>query len=232
MNDHMEGKMEQTIRFLQASMPNQKQKKIPLRSMMQIAWSEVNAGFLVVVFAAVLICGLAAVKLLHEPMLVMFCTMPLPLILLFHRYILCENASMRELEETFRYSYTEMLAARTTVISLLTLFAALGSSLVVHGFFGESFFRLALCGSTPCTYLCILLLFLCQKVRSQDVLAILTAILWVSLSFVALQFSFDQMLQLCSTGLYALLVGAGIILYALCLRQIRRRSFSYEPDLR
>lgn len=229
MNDSLEEKMEQTIKYLQASMPKQKQTAVPFGELMNLAWSEVHIGFVAVVFAAVLIFGLIAAKLLHVPMLVMFCTMPLPLLLLFHHYILCENTAMRELEETFRYSYTEMMAARISVISLLTLFAALGLSLVFHGFFGESFVRLALCGSIPCLYLCALLLIICRKVWNQDQIAVLTSVIWSVLSIAAVRFSFDQVLRLCSTGLYAGIACAGIILYVICLKQTQRGKFSYEP---
>ena len=39
------------------------------------------------------------------------------MLLLFHRYVLACSERMRELEATFPYSYPEMLAARSVVIS-------------------------------------------------------------------------------------------------------------------
>ena len=229
MTEDMNEKMEQTIQYLRASMPRQQPTKTSFGTLIRLAWSEVHIGFVALSLGAVLIFGLLAARFLREPMLVMLCTMPLPVLLLFHRCILCENTAMRELEETFRYSYTEMLAARASVISILTLGEALGAAMVFHGVFGESFLRLALCGSIPCLYLCALLLIICRKVRNQDQIAVLTAVIWSVLSIAAVRFSFDQILQLCSTGLYAGIACAGIILYVICLKQTQRGKFSYEP---
>ena len=142
MTHEMDEKMEQTIQYLRSSMPRQQPTKISFGTLMKLAWSEIQVGFAVLSLAAVLIFGLLAARLLQEPMLVMLCTMPLPMLLLFHRCILCENTALRELEETFQYSYTEMLAARASVISLLTLAEALGAALAFHGIFGASFLRL------------------------------------------------------------------------------------------
>ncbi len=227
MTHEMDEKMEQTIQYLRSSMPRQQPTKISFGTLMKLAWSEIQVGFAVLSLAAVLIFGLLAARLLQEPMLVMLCTMPLPMLLLFHRCILCENTALRELEETFQYSYTEMLAARASVISLLTLAEALGAALAFHGIFGASFLRLTLCGSIPCLYLCILLLIICRKVRNQDQIAVLTAVIWSVLSLAAVWFSFDQILQLCSTGLYAGITCAGIILYVICLKQTQRGKCSY-----
>ena len=229
MTQDMNEKMEQTIQYLRASMPRQQPPKTSFGTLIRLAWSEIHIGFVALSLAAVLVFGLLAARLLQEPMLVMLCTMPFPMLLLFHRCILCENTAMRELEETFRYSYTEMLAARASVVSILTLGEALGAAMVFHGVFGESFLRLALCGSIPCLYLCTFLLIVCRKVRNQDQIAVLTAVIWSVLSIAAVRFSFDQILQLCSTGLYAGITCAGIILYVICLKQTQRGKFSYEP---
>ena len=92
-------------------------------------------------------------------MLTIFCTAPMPMLLLFHRYVLASNQNMRELEATFPYSYPEMLAARSVVISCCMFGALVLLSVMLHVSAGEAFLRLALCGAVPGIYLCALLLF-------------------------------------------------------------------------
>ncbi len=228
MNQSMELEMEKTIRLLQASMPKAKTKRTSLFPLMKIAVGEVNLGILMVLFVGVLICGLLAAKAFVTPMLVIFCTAPLPLLLLFHRYIICAHEATRELEETFLYSYPQMLAARTALISLYVAGTTLLLSLALHYVIGEAFIRLALCGCVSTLYLCTLILFLCDKFRSHDGLTGLITVIWTVFFFAGLQFSFDRVLQLCTTGLFGILTFGGVVLYAICLRKIKNRRNLYE----
>ena len=117
MNDRMEQEIRRTILRLQASMPEPRNRQTPVFTLLRIAAGEINAGLLLGLFAGALIFGLLSVRALSMPMLTIFCTAPMPMLLLFHRYVLASNQNMRELEATFPYSYPEMLAARSVVIS-------------------------------------------------------------------------------------------------------------------
>ena len=117
MNDRMEQEIRRTILRLQASMPEPRDRKTPVFTLLRIAAGEINAGLLLGLFAGALIFGLLSVRALSMPMLTIFCTAPMPMLLLFHRYVLACSERMRELEATFPYSYPEMLAARSVVIS-------------------------------------------------------------------------------------------------------------------
>ena len=75
------------------------------------------------------------------------------MLLLFHRYVLACSERMRELEATFPYSYPEMLAARSVVISCCMFGALLLLSVTLHVSAGEDLLRLALCGAVA-GYLC------------------------------------------------------------------------------
>ena len=57
--------------------------------------------------------------------------------------------SLRELEDTFQYSYAEMLIARSTVISFYMFGTLIFLSMALHFSVGENFLRLALCGAVP-----------------------------------------------------------------------------------
>ena len=86
------------------------------------------------------------------------------MLLLFHRYVLHGNEPMKELEDTFLYSYAEMLIGRTMVISIYMLGVLACLSIVLHHIGREAFLRLALCGAAPSVYLCVLLLLLAGSV--------------------------------------------------------------------
>ena len=160
MNDRMEQEIRRTILRLQASMPEPRDRQTPVFTLLRIAAGEINAGLLLGLFAGALIFGLLSVRALSMPMLTIFCTAPMPMLLLFHRYVLACNERMRELEATFPYSYPEMLAARSVVISCCMFGALLLLSVTLHVSAGEELLRLALCGAVPGIYLCTLLLFL------------------------------------------------------------------------
>ena len=117
MNDRMEQEIRRTILRLQASMPEPRDRQTPVFTLLRIAAGEINAGLLLGLFAGALIFGLLSVRALSMPMLTIFCTAPMPMLLLFHRYVLACSERMRELEATFPYSYPEMIAARSVVIS-------------------------------------------------------------------------------------------------------------------
>lgn len=144
MNDRMEQEIRRTILRLQASMPEPRDRQTPVFTLLRIAAGEINAGLLLGLFAGALIFGLLSVRALSMPMLTIFCTAPMPMLLLFHRYVLASSERMRELEATFPYSYPEMLAARSVVISCCMFGALLLLSVTLHVSAGEAFLRLAL----------------------------------------------------------------------------------------
>ena len=109
MNDRMEQEIRRTILRLQASMPEPRDRQTPVFTLLRIAAGEINGGLLLGLFAGALIFGLLSVRALSMPMLTIFCTAPMPMLLLFHRYVLASNQNMRELEATFPYSCTLLL---------------------------------------------------------------------------------------------------------------------------
>lgn len=214
MNHRTEQEIERTIQLLQASMPKPKSSKNSVFPLFLSAVSEMNPLILFALFTGVLGLGVAAARCISLPMLASFCTSPLPMLLLFHRYVLNRNEAMRELEATFPYSYAEMLIARAAVISLYTLVFLLSLAVILHHSIGESFLRLALCGAVPSIYLYALLLFLSSFIRNQESISILAIVFWIALCFLALRLPFHQVLQICSTAIYAALTIIGILLYS------------------
>ena len=97
MNDRMEQEIRCTILRLQASMPEPRDRQTPVFTLLRIAASEISVGLLLGLFAGALIFGLLSVRALSMPMLTIFCTAPMPMLLLFHRYVLACNERMREL---------------------------------------------------------------------------------------------------------------------------------------
>ena len=231
MNEQMEKEICRTIQVLQASMPEPKNRKTSIFALLRIAASEINVFLLIGLFICVLIFGAVSVKILSMPMLSIFCTAPMPMLLLFHRYVLTCNDKMRELEETFQYSYAEMLIARSTIISCYMFTTLVFLSVTLHFSFGENFLRLALCGAVPSIYLCTLLLFLASIVRNQEGLSIIAIVFWVALCFLITALPFHQLLQLCSTTVYVGLAILGLILYSVCSHTIRARGSLYVSSI-
>ena len=215
MNDRMEQEIRRTILRLQASMPEPRNRQTPVFTLLRIAAGEINAGLLLGLFAGAL-------------MLTIFCTAPMPMLLLFHRYVLACSERMRELEATFPYSYPEMLAARSVVISCCMFGALLLLSVTLHVSAGEDLLRLALCGAVPGIYLCTLLLFLSARLRNPEGLSLLALVFWAALCFLVTVLPFDRLLQLCSTAAYAALAVIGLILYGILVHNVQRRREHYD----
>lgn len=228
MNDRMEREIRRTIQLLQASMPEPRDRQTPVFTLLRIAAGEINAGLLLGLFAGALIFGLLSVRALSMPMLTIFCTAPMPMLLLFHRYVLACSERMRELEATFPYSYPEMLAARSVVISCCMFGALLLLSVMLHVSAGEDLLRLALCGAVPGIYLCTLLLFLSARLRNPEGLSLLALVFWAALCFLVTVLPFDRLLQLCSTAAYAALAVIGLILYGILVHNVQRRREHYD----
>ena len=228
MNDRMEQEIRRTIRLLQASMPGPKDRQTPVFTLLRIAASEINCALLLGLFAGVLVFGLVSVRVLSMPMLTIFCAAPMPMLLLFHRYVLACNGRMRELEATFPYSYPEMLTARSVVILCCMFCALLLLSVMLHVSAGTDLLRLALCGAVPGIYLCALLLFLSASLRNPEGLSLLAIVFWAALCFLAAVLPFDRLLQLCSTAAYAALAVIGLIVYGILVHNVQRRREHYD----
>ena len=226
MNERMEQEMIRTIQRLRASMPERKNQQASINTLLRLAREEMNGLFLLTLLAAsVLFCATAA-RLLAQPMLTVFCTAPMPMLLLFHRYVLHGNEPMKELEDTFLYSYAEMLIGRTMVISIYMLGVLACLSIVLHHTGGETFLRLALCGAAPSVYLCVLLLLLAGTVRQKENLSILAVVLWMALVFLAVYLPVDQFLCQLSTITYGIATEIGLVLYAVSICKVKtRRGF-------
>lgn len=212
MNERMEQEMNRTIQMLRASMPR-KNSRATIQVLLRLSAEEMNGVLLLVLFGLTVLLGTTAARLLSQPMLTAFYTAPLPGLLLFCRYVLYGNERMRELEETFRYSYTEMLVGRTTVISLYMLLVQVGLALALHGANGIDFLRLALCGTVPSIYLCALLLLLASMIRRQKTVSAIAVALWMALAFLAVCFPVEQFLCRLQTVVYGIAAGIGLIFY-------------------
>ena len=170
-------------------------------------------ALLLALFGATILLGVTAARLLSQPMLTAFYTAPLPGLLLSCRYVLYGNERMRELEDTFRYSYTEMLVGRTAVISLYMLSVQICLAFVLHNANGADFLRLALCGAVPSIYLCAFLLLLSSMIRQQKTVSAIAVALWMVLAFLAACFPVEQFLQSLQMAVYGIAAVIGLIFY-------------------
>lgn len=230
MSDRMEQKMNETIALLQASMP-QGRPNTALLQLLKMAKSEMNPFLLVMLFFLSILAGMCLSKNIASPMVTMFCITPLPMLILFHRYVLHSNAPMRELEETVPFSYSEMLIGRTVLISVYMAFVFIALAALLSPSAGENFIRLALCGAVPSTYLCIGLLILSAFIRNQDGLSFAAIILWVGISYCALVLPFDHFLILLPTAAYTVFLAVGVAIYGICVYQLKQRRFSYASGV-
>ena len=230
MNERMEQEINRTIALLQASMP-QRKSKAALSQLLNIAKSEMNPLLLLALFFVSILCGVCMSKDIASPMVTIFCISPLPMLILFHRYVLYSNEPMRELEETFPFSYSEMLVGRAMLISAYMTFVFIALAVLLSHSAGENFIRLALCGAVPSTYLCIGLLILSAFIQNQDGLSLAAIVLWVGISYCALALPFDHFLILLPTSVYAALLAVGVALYSMCVCKIKQRRHSYAAGV-
>ena len=212
MNERMEQEMNRTIQMLRASMPR-KTGRAGMRVLLRLSAEEMNGALLLALFGATILLGVTAARLLSQPMLTAFYTAPLPGLLLSCRYVLYGNERMRELEDTFRYSYTEMLVGRTAVISLYMLSVQICLAFVLHNANGADFLRLALCGAVPSIYLCAFLLLLSSMIRQQKTGSAIAVALWMVLAFLAACFPVEQFLQSLQMAVYGIAAVIGLIFY-------------------
>ena len=229
MNERMEQEMEQTIQALKASLPQAK-RRAPAMTLLRIAAEELSVPLLLGLLAGAVLLGVSCGRLLTAPLLAVFCTAPMPMLLLFHRYV-CTDGRMRELEQTLPYSHAEMLLARSAVIGWYMLGALLLLSAALHAACGTGFLRLALCGAVPSLYLCTLLLLLAGVLRNPEGLALLAVAFWAALCFLITALPLRQLLALCTTGLYGVLAGIGLLLYGLCSKFLLERRGWYAANL-
>lgn len=228
MNERMEQEMERTIRVLAASLP-QARRRTPVWTLLRTAAAELSAPLLLGLLAGAMLLGLGSARLLSAPLLAVFCTAPMPMLLLFHRYVLTDGR-MRELEQTLPFSHAEMLLARSTVIACYMLAALALLSAALHAACGTGFLRLALCGAVPCLYLCALLLFLAGVLRNPEGLALLAVVFWAVLCFLLTALPLRWLLALCTTGAYGVLAVIGLLLYGLCSKFLQERRGWYAAN--
>ncbi len=229
MNDRMEQEINRTIDLLQASMPRRR-SGAALSVLIKTAKDEINPLLLLALFLISVPAGLGFTKL-TSPMITVFCISPLPMLILFHRYVLHSNPALRELEETFPFSYSEMLVGRSVLISVYMVFVFLALAMLLSNFTGENFIRLALCGAIPNTYLCIALLLLSAFIRNQDGLSLAAVVVWAGIIYCASALPFDRFLLILPTWGYVTILIAGVVLYGLCVRKIRKRRVFYAVDI-
>ncbi|MEY8420905.1 hypothetical protein AALA83_16740 [Oscillospiraceae bacterium 44-5] len=230
MSERMEQEINRTIALLQASMPRRK-SEAALLQLLNIAKNEMNPFLLLVLFFVSILCGMCLSKDVASPMVTIFCISPLPMLILFHRYVLHSNEPMRELEETLPFSYSEMLVGRAALISVYMVLISVALAILLSHSAGENFLRMALCGAIPSTYLCILLLILSAFIRNQDGLSLAVIVLWVGISYCALVLPFDRFLILLPTSVYAALLTVGAALYGMCVCKIKQGRYSYAAGI-
>ena len=224
MNDRMETNIERTIENLRSSMPTKLRRQTTIFTLLRVAVSEMNPILLTCVLGGILACGYIFTDILSMPVVTVFCTTPLPLLLLFHSYVLRQNEAMRELEDTFCYSYAEMLIARCMVISSYAVLSLVCLCVMVHLTSSVSIIRLLLCGALPTVYLCAALLGVAARVRSPESISIVAIALWLALCFVMLYFPLNELLMHTSLITFTILLIVGLVLYSISIIQISRRT--------
>jgi len=224
MNDRMETNIERTIENLRSSMPTKLRRQTTIFTLLRVAVSEMNPVLLTCVLCGILVCGYIFTDILSMPTVTVFCTTPLPLLLLFHSYVLRQNEAMRELEDTFCYSYAEMLIARCMVISAYAVLSLVCLCVMVHLTSSVSIIRLLLCGALPTVYLSAALLGVAAKVRSPESISIVAIALWLALCFAMLYFPLNELLLHTSLITFTILLIVGLVLYSISIIQISRRT--------
>ncbi len=222
MNERMEREIERTVAALRPSLPRRGNSD-GMPALLGVAARELSVPVLLAIVAGTAAFGALLAAVLRTPLLTAFCTAPLPAMLSLHRFVLSVNEPMRELEMTLRYSYAEMMTARTLLVLLWSMLALLALSLVLWSKTGEGFVRLALAGAAPELLMCALVLRLGRKTDA----AVVSAVLWCALTVAMVQFRLDEVMSAAPTYVYVLLALAGAAAMAASLMSARRNAHAF-----
>ena len=224
MNERMETEIERTLAVLRASMPRKRSKRTEMTALLRVAVSEVKPFEMLLLFLGMLVLGYLFSDKLSTPAVTVFCTAPIPLLLLFHSYVLCRNEALLELEDTFCYSYAEMLAARGTVVSVYAVLLLVCLSATVHMSASVSVLRLLLCGALSTVYLCAALLAAAAGTRNPESVSAAAIVIWLGLCFAVMWLPLNTLLMHTSLLTFAVLLAAGLVLYGISFMNITRRT--------
>ena len=169
---------QETIRWLLPSLP-QAERRSPAPLLLRLALAELRPGLLLAALALALLAGLAAARL-TMPMVSVCCAAPLPLYLLWFRYYWRDDPRMRELEKTFRFSFSQMCFARFGVLAAGTAAALAVLCLAAWGRGAAPFLSLALCGAASAALLGGGLLLLSLRGKAEG-LGLTAGALWMGL---------------------------------------------------
>ncbi|OPZ94995.1 MAG: hypothetical protein BWY74_00119 [Firmicutes bacterium ADurb.Bin419] len=226
MNEQMNLEIERTINKMRSSMPSP-HKRVNYFNLLRIATHEIRPMYFAISISLTILLGFIGTSIALTPMLTSFCTAPVPLLLIFSRYVWRNNKSMRELEQTFRYSFIQMLTARMLILSVFCLLSLLALTTTIYSVISSiSFIRAILCGLMPLTIISGMLLLFAGKVRENELIIISFAIL-ILVSFIAFYLNLDVLLSGCSLILLLLVSISGVVLNVYGLTIIRRRGILY-----
>lgn len=167
---------QETVRWLLPSLPQAERRNLS-SLLLRLALAELRPGLLLAALALALLAGLAAARL-TMPMVSVCCAAPLPLYLLYFRYYWRDDPRVRELEKTFRFSFSQMCFARFGVLAAGTAAALAVLCLAAWG--SAPFLSLALCGASSAALLGGGLLLLSLRERAEG-LGLTAGALWMGL---------------------------------------------------
>jgi hypothetical protein len=226
MNERLDLEIEKTIQALRSSMPSPKTSSSYFR-LLQLAVCEVRPAYFVISMILTLLLSIIGTYIMSAPLLSSFCAAPVPILLIFCRYVWQDNKPMQELEQIFRYSFTQMLAARMLVLSVFCLLSLFALATIIYNMANSiSFVRTVLCGFTSLTATSGILLLCADKARENELMMISTAI-WLLVSFIAFYINADIILAGCSLILLFLVPALGVVFNVYGLIILRKRGISY-----
>ena len=226
MNERMDLEIEKTINALRSSMPSLNTNSNYFY-LLRLATHEVRPTYFVISIILTVLLGTIGTRIMSAPMLTSFCTAPVPILLIFCRYVWRDNKSMQELEQTFRYSFTQMLTARMLVLSVFCLLSLFVLTTIIYTMVNSiSFVRTVLCGLMSLTIISGILLLCADKARENELMMISVAI-WILVSFIAFYLNADIFLSGCSLILLLSVPTLGVVLNVYGLTMLRKRGISY-----
>lgn len=227
MDDRMELEIVRTVELLKASMPRKETR--PQRiDLLRVAVGSISKLYLTGVFFAVLLLDIAFVSEASNSSLVVFCTSPFPMLLIFHKYILSVSEAQRELESTLRFSYAEVMGAKMFVVSTYTLVYLALLALSMSSLHGGSFIQLALYGAVPSLFVSGTVLILAGVLRNFNGISEMAFGLWIFAVFVVIKDNERDIWWGLDTADFGVLCMAGLAVLAVGYTLFMKRRIKYE----
>lgn len=212
----MEREIRRTVEYVKPSLPKSTDRVSVIR-LFRVALSEIDLPTVLLILApSVMLVAFFASEIV-SPVVAMITLSPLPILLMAKKYLFSANEPMRELELTTRYTYPQLLSAKTVILSLTSLIYLLVLSVFTSFGDGSEFIRCTLGGASAALYMSSAVFLLTAIFRSHHLwIGEASVCIWLLGGASVLLLDRAGVLSSVSEGVLGVLAAGGFIVWCFC----------------